>query len=219
MSDQAEILRRAAEAAANVNRLLGVVPGAPAPALLSDTAHDPSSSAPDAAPLDPSNPAAQSLAVLQKYQQDFMTLKQEEQRQKEEQRLAAQSREPHYIPRPFSPPREDTSFGPDRQKDMDIRRMRSRCLLNRHDHINKMLASNQLPIPSERFRSPSPPPVYDPENGQRLNTREQRTKDMLDLERRDCLGEAVRINSEIKVRATHSACLFTSLLSSVLVCL
>lgn len=62
-----------------------------------------------------------------------------------------------------------------------------------------MLGSGLLPIPSERFRSPSPPPVYDPETGQRANTREQRVRDHLDYERRECMGEACRINPEQRV--------------------
>ena len=39
-----------------------------------------------------------------------------------------------------------------------------------------MIQYNALPIPSARHRSPSPPPIYDPDTGERTNTREDRVK-------------------------------------------
>jgi len=104
-----------------------------------------------------------------------------------------------WTPRPISPPRENSHFSKDLMKDLDNRRIRSRLLINRHDHITKILSAGVLPIKSENSRSPSPPPLYEPETGQRKNTREQRVRDSLDKERRECIGEAVRLNSEIKI--------------------
>lgn len=104
-----------------------------------------------------------------------------------------------WIPNPISPPREDSHFSPDPLKDLEVRCKRSRFLMNRHDHITKMLITGVLPIKSQRFRSPSPPPIYDPETGLRQNTLEQRTRLDLELERRECMGEAAKINAEIKI--------------------
>lgn len=41
---------------------------------------------------------------------------------------------------------------------------------------NRMIQYNVLPIPSARHRSPSPPPIYDPDTGERTNTREDRVR-------------------------------------------
>ncbi|KAL3158300.1 hypothetical protein ABBQ38_010544 [Trebouxia sp. C0009 RCD-2024] len=53
--------------------------------------------------------------------------------------------------------------------------------------VNRKILNNELDIPPEGERSPSPPPRYD-QNGQRLNTREVRYKDKL-MDRRSCLIE------------------------------
>jgi splicing factor 1 len=104
-----------------------------------------------------------------------------------------------WIPRPISPPREDSHFIADPLKDLEVRCKRSRLLMNRHDHITKMLITGVLPMKSERFRSPSPVPIYDPETGLRQNTLEQMMRRDLELERRECMGEAAKINAEIKI--------------------
>jgi hypothetical protein len=104
-----------------------------------------------------------------------------------------------WTPRPFSPSRDNSHFSADPMKDFEIRNLRSRVLMNRHDHITKMLNTGNILTLSERFRSPSPPPKYDQDSGQRQNTREQRVREDLDKERRECMGEAARINSEIKI--------------------
>ncbi|KAL2652141.1 hypothetical protein R1flu_020269 [Riccia fluitans] len=46
-------------------------------------------------------------------------------------------------------------------------------------------------------RTPSPPPVYD-SNGQRTNTREGRRREKLDLERREAIGDCMRLNPLFK---------------------
>ncbi len=53
--------------------------------------------------------------------------------------------------------------------------------------VNRKILNNELDIPPEGERSPSPPPRYD-QNGQRLNTREVRYKDKL-MDRRSFLIE------------------------------
>jgi splicing factor 1 len=62
-----------------------------------------------------------------------------------------------------------------------------------------MLITGVLSMKSERFRSPSPVPIYDPETGLRQNTLEQMMRRDLELERRECMGEAAKINAEIKI--------------------
>ncbi|XP_024357397.1 uncharacterized protein [Physcomitrium patens] len=42
-------------------------------------------------------------------------------------------------------------------------------------------------------RSPSPPPIYD-SNGQRTNTREGRRREQLEIERREAIGECMKLN-------------------------
>ena len=53
--------------------------------------------------------------------------------------------------------------------------------------VNRKILNNELDIPPEGERSPSPPPRYD-QNGQRLNTREVRYKEKL-MDRRSFLIE------------------------------
>jgi hypothetical protein len=48
-------------------------------------------------------------------------------------------------------------------------------------------------------RSPSPPPKYDSQ-GKRTNTREQRTREKLNLERQSLIQVATRLNPAFKVR-------------------
>lgn len=57
----------------------------------------------------------------------------------------------------------------------------------RLNEFNRKLAANELDIPPEGQRSPSPPPVYDT-NGVRLNTREIRYREKL-TDRRNRLVE------------------------------
>merc|ERR1740127_157850 len=85
-------------------------------------------------------------SVLKKLSQDFTKLKQYDNFNQEN----------IWTPRPFSPSRDNSHFFADPMKDFEIRNLRSRILMNRHDHITKMLNTGNILIPSERFRSPSP---------------------------------------------------------------
>lgn len=62
-----------------------------------------------------------------------------------------------------------------------------RDLQEQLNDVNRKILNNELDIPPEGERSPSPPPRYD-QNGQRLNTREVRYKDKL-MDRRSFLIE------------------------------
>ncbi|KAK9812787.1 hypothetical protein WJX72_003699 [[Myrmecia] bisecta] len=62
-----------------------------------------------------------------------------------------------------------------------------RDLQEQLQEVNRKILNNELDIPPEGERSPSPEPIYD-RNGQRLNTREVRQKDKL-MERRSFLIE------------------------------
>jgi len=53
-----------------------------------------------------------------------------------------------------------------------------------------MIQYNALPIPSARHRSPSPPPIYDPDTGERTNTREDRVKTKIEYEKKQSLYES-----------------------------
>ena len=62
-----------------------------------------------------------------------------------------------------------------------------RDLQDQLNEVNRKILNNDLDIPPEGERSPSPEPQYD-RNGIRLNTREVRAKDRL-MERRSSLIE------------------------------
>jgi hypothetical protein len=132
--------------------------------------------------------SSKALDALKRLSQSIEPLKQE-----------ATNIERVWTPRPISPPRKNTHFSTDLSKDLENRRIRSRILVNRHDNITKILSAGTLSIETDITRSPSPPPVYDPDTGQRLNTRELRFRENLEQQRRECIGEATRINSEIKI--------------------
>ncbi|CAG9461742.1 unnamed protein product [Pedinophyceae sp. YPF-701] len=91
-----------------------------------------------------------------------------------------------------TPPRENSQFGPDPLRVHDARKIRAFLMSTRTEQINKMLNNNNLPIPSERNRSPSPPPVYDPDTHMRMNSREQRVRAALEQEKKGCLQDANR---------------------------
>jgi hypothetical protein len=131
--------------------------------------------------------SSKALNVLKRLSQSIEPLKQE-----------ATNIERVWTPRPISPPRKNTHFSTDFSKDLENRRIRSRILVNRHDNITKILSAGTLSIQTDISRSPSPPPVYDPDTGQRYNTRELCLRENLEQQRRECIGEATKINSEIK---------------------
>jgi hypothetical protein len=91
-----------------------------------------------------------------------------------------------------------TKFNEDHFENEEIGHLRWRVLINRHHYLTKILSGEVFSSIQERYRSPSPPPVYDTDTGQRINTREQRTRDKLDLERKVCMSEAFRINPDVK---------------------
>ena len=69
----------------------------------------------------------------------------------------------------------------------------------RIDEITHSLNTNQLGLEDETVRrSPSPPPRYD-KQGKRTNTREQRTKEKLTLERQNLILLAMKLNPAFKV--------------------
>lgn len=142
-------------------------------------------------PLSKNETNSKIYGALKKLSQDCVNLRQQE----------TSYQERIWTPRPFSPSRDNSHFSVDPMKDFETRNLRSRILINRHDQITKILDTGVIFILSERFRSPSPPPIYDPESGLRKNTREQRIREELEQERRECMGEAARINSEIKIPA------------------
>ena len=57
--------------------------------------------------------------------------------------------------------------------------------------VNRKILNNELDIPPENQRSPSPEPVYD-RNGIRLNTREVRAKDKLMQQRSNLIEELIK---------------------------
>lgn len=63
-----------------------------------------------------------------------------------------------------------------------------------HDELNEVsrkILNNELDIPPEGERSPSPEPIYD-RNGIRLNTREVRVKDRLLDRRTEIIEELIK---------------------------
>lgn len=72
------------------------------------------------------------------------------------------------------------------------------------EQITAQLELGNLEIdPDEATRSPSPPPIYD-KSGQRTNTREARKREQLDLERREAIGECLRLNPNYKPPAGYT---------------
>jgi splicing factor 1 len=60
-----------------------------------------------------------------------------------------------------------------------------------------------MKVLNEPFRSPSPEPVYD-NNGKRLNTRDQRAKDKLCLERQKMVEVAMMMSPQFKPPADYT---------------
>lgn len=70
----------------------------------------------------------------------------------------------------------------------------------RIEELTHVINTNQLGLDDPTIRrSPSPPPKYDSQ-GKRTNTREQRTKEKLSLERQSLIQLATRLNPMFKVR-------------------
>ncbi|KAI5072292.1 hypothetical protein GOP47_0012398 [Adiantum capillus-veneris] len=98
----------------------------------------------------------------------------------------------------LKPPARKTKWGPDLTQDAVVKKGRALALQTRAEQLAAQLESGNLDIDSnEETRSPSPPPLYDT-LGHRMNTREGRKREQLDLERREAIGECMKLNSQYK---------------------
>ncbi|GLJ11914.1 hypothetical protein SUGI_0180160 [Cryptomeria japonica] len=100
-------------------------------------------------------------------------------------------------------PLRKTKWGIDLTQDAAVRRGRALAYQTRVEQIAAQLELGNLEIdPDEATRSPSPPPIYD-KSGERTNTREARKREQLDLERREAIGECLRLNPNYKPPAGY----------------
>lgn len=84
-------------------------------------------------------------------------------------------------------------------KNLPREAMDALLLRARIDEITFCLNAGKLGLEDETVRrSPSPPPRYD-KQGKRTNTREQRTREKLSLERQNLIGYAMKLNPTFKV--------------------
>ena len=79
---------------------------------------------------------------------------------------------------------------------------RLKALAEELDTVNRKLTSNELDIPPEGQRSPSPTPVYD-RNGVRLNTREIRARERLIDQRQRCIEDLIKEDPGYKPPADY----------------
>lgn len=95
-------------------------------------------------------------------------------------------------------PSRKTKWGPDLTQDPAVKRGRALALQTRAEQLAAQLESGNLEIDNnEATRSPSPPPLYD-SLGHRMNTREGRKREQLDVERREAIGECMKLNPSYK---------------------
>lgn len=73
----------------------------------------------------------------------------------------------------------------------------------RLEEIAHKISSGQLDLIPERDRSPSPPPTYD-RSGKRINTREQRAREKLNIERQRLIEQASVLYPGFRVRSFSS---------------
>eukprot|EP00005_Dracoamoeba_jomungandri_P010833 CAMPEP_0174275300 /NCGR_PEP_ID=MMETSP0439-20130205/59750_1 /TAXON_ID=0 /ORGANISM="Stereomyxa ramosa, Strain Chinc5" /LENGTH=349 /DNA_ID=CAMNT_0015367391 /DNA_START=282 /DNA_END=1331 /DNA_ORIENTATION=+ len=74
----------------------------------------------------------------------------------------------------------------------------------RIEEITHQLTTGNIPgLADSDRRSPSPPPQYDPLTGKRTNTREQRIKQKLQLERQSLIQTATKVNPLFKPPADY----------------
>ena len=96
-------------------------------------------------------------------------------------------------------------------KNLPREAMDALLLRARIDEITFCLNAGKLGLEDETVRrSPSPPPRYD-KQGKRTNTREQRTREKLSLERQNLIGYAMKLNPTFKVHCPpfcYFNCLF-----------
>lgn len=77
-----------------------------------------------------------------------------------------------------------------------------KALHEQFGETNRKIINNELDIPPEHERSPSPEPVYD-RNGVRLNTREVRMKDRLISQRNEIIEELLMKDPNFKPPADY----------------
>ncbi|MCO5556337.1 hypothetical protein L7F22_009885 [Adiantum nelumboides] len=98
----------------------------------------------------------------------------------------------------LKPPARKTKWGADLTQDAVVKKGRALALQTRAEQLAAQLESGSLDIDcNEETRSPSPPPLYDT-LGHRMNTREGRKREQLDIERREAIGECMKLNSAYK---------------------
>lgn len=96
-------------------------------------------------------------------------------------------------------PQRKTKWGIDLTQDAAVKKGRALAYQTRAEQIAVQLESGNLEIDDddEATRSPSPPPKYD-SSEQRINSREARKREQLDLEKREAIGECMRLNPNYK---------------------
>eukprot|EP01018_Ginkgo_biloba_P005011 Gb_09287 [translate_table: standard] len=100
-------------------------------------------------------------------------------------------------------PQRKTKWGIDLTQDAAVKKGRALAYQTRAEQIAAQLELGNLEIDyDEATRSPSPPPVFDA-SGQQINTREARKREELDLERREAIGECMRLNPNYKPPAGY----------------
>ncbi|CAM6010178.1 unnamed protein product [Sphagnum balticum] len=96
-----------------------------------------------------------------------------------------------------------TKWGLDLTDNPIVKRGRALALQTRAEQIAAQLEMGHLEIDTnEATRSPSPPPIYD-SNGQRINTREGRRREQMEIERREAIGECMLLNPSYKPPAGY----------------
>ncbi|KAK3277875.1 hypothetical protein CYMTET_14150 [Cymbomonas tetramitiformis] len=97
-----------------------------------------------------------------------------------------------------------TRWGRSLLKGAAVSKGRALFLQSRADQLQILLAHDRLELPSEAARSPSPEPLFD-DDGEQLNTREVRTREKFDIERREAIAEASRLNPKYTTPAGWKA--------------
>lgn len=91
---------------------------------------------------------------------------------------------------------------------LTLEQLEAFCVRIRIEEITRQLTvpTGQLEHEFEctRERSPSPEPIYDPLTNKRINTRDQRIRDKLQLERHALIQEAIKMNSKFKAPSDYT---------------
>eukprot|EP00252_Welwitschia_mirabilis_P017359 TRINITY_DN3845_c0_g1_i2.p1 TRINITY_DN3845_c0_g1~~TRINITY_DN3845_c0_g1_i2.p1 ORF type:complete len:1190 (-),score=300.26 TRINITY_DN3845_c0_g1_i2:510-4079(-) len=94
-------------------------------------------------------------------------------------------------------PQRKTKWGFDLSQDTAVRRGRALAYQTRVEQITAQLEAGDLDDLEDDMISSSPPVEHDV-SGQRTNTKEARRREQLDLERREAIGECLRLNPNYK---------------------